>query len=495
MKCFKLLFKLEHFTKNIGCLLLTVFILIYLLLMVLYFIFGNQILKKIMYEAFNKKYITKKKSIVHFRKNDNKYNNKNLGDVKKNKTFAEKAINNQIIKNTIVEDKDKSKSKNNSNTNILSFQRRKTKKYTCKFHPVKLKLNSPPPKYGKKQSIKIFRRINKSKTTKYNNPLFINKKECKIDSEIRKKDKDISKNIIKNALKEGENNLNSNNSRLRLNLRNNDSLKNKRNASVVSIKNERETKDEKNIKEKSLEKNNIKNNKLPNAEGLNDQELNTLDYGSAVIIDKRTFLEYYWSLLKKGHLILFTFYPANDYNIMIIKVSFFIISFSLYMTINCFFFSDESMHKVYENNGEFNIIYEIPQILYSTLVSMVINKLLKYLCLSEKSILDLKKEKSKKTINGKSEEIEKCLKIKLIIYFGLGFLFMLFFWYFISTFCAVYTNTQLILIKNTLISFAISMIYPFGYEILPGIFRIPALRAKNQDQEFLYKLSKIIALI
>ncbi len=160
-----------------------------------------------------------------------------------------------------------------------------------------------------------------------------------------------------------------------------------------------------------------------------------------------------------------------------------------------FFFSDETMHKVFENNGEFNIIYQIPQILYSSIVSMITNILLKFLCLSEKSILDLKKEKSMKTISGKSEKIEKCLKIKLFIYFVLGLLLMLFFWYFISTFCAVYSNTQIILIKNTLLSFTLSMIYPFGYVLLPCIIRIPALRAKNQDQEFLYKLSKITALI
>ena len=215
----------------------------------------------------------------------------------------------------------------------------------------------------------------------------------------------------------------------------------------------------------------------------------------AIILDKRTFMQYYWSLLKKKQLILFTFYPSNDYNIRIIKMSFFIVSFSLYMTINGFFFSDSTMHKVYEDNGKFNIIYQIPQILYSTLVSMTINKLLKYLSLSEKSILDLKNEKNMKIATGKSQEIEKCLKIKLFVYFILGFLLMLFFWYFISTFCAVYSNTQTILIKNSLISFLISMIYPFGYALLPGLLRIPSLRAKNQDQEFIYRMSGIIALI
>ena len=72
---------------------------------------------------------------------------------------------------------------------------------------------------------------------------------------------------------------------------------------------------------------------------------------------------------------------------------------------------------------------------------------------------------------------------------------MLFFWYFISCFCAVYSNTQVILFKDTLISFAISMLYPIGINLLPGIFRIPSLRAKKKDKKCMYSFSKIIALI
>ena len=72
---------------------------------------------------------------------------------------------------------------------------------------------------------------------------------------------------------------------------------------------------------------------------------------------------------------------------------------------------------------------------------------------------------------------------------------MVFFWYFISCFCAVYKNTQMILIKDTLISFALSMLYPFGLNLIPGLFRIPALRAEKKDQKCLYKASQYIALI
>ena len=145
------------------------------------------------------------------------------------------------------------------------------------------------------------------------------------------------------------------------------------------------------------------------------------------------------------------------------------------------------MHNIYKNNGRYNIILQIPQIFYSSAVSSIINFTLKQLSLSEKNILELKKDKGN-YIN-KSKQIENCLRKKFIIFFILSFLLMAFFWYFISCFCAVYTNTQIILIKDTLISFCTSMLYPFGLNLIPGFFRIPALRAKNKDKKCLYNTS------
>ena len=42
------------------------------------------------------------------------------------------------------------------------------------------------------------------------------------------------------------------------------------------------------------------------------------------------------------------------------------------------------MHKVYEDNGSFNFVYQIPQIFYSSMISAIINIILKQLSLSEK---------------------------------------------------------------------------------------------------------------
>ena len=232
-----------------------------------------------------------------------------------------------------------------------------------------------------------------------------------------------------------------------------------------------------------------------NSNNLNDQELNNLEYEIAVIVDKRTYCQYYWSLLKKKQLILFTFLPSNDYNLFSIKIALFLLSFSLYFTINGFFFSDDTMHKIHEEKGAFNIFFQIPQILYSSVISSIINILLKTLSLSENNILAIKKFQDIKVAQNKSKEIFNCIKLKFIIFFFLSNLLILFFWYFIPCFCAVYTNTQIILIKDTLVSFALSMLYPFGLNLLPGLLRIPALKAKDKNKKTLYKFSNIVALV
>ena len=77
---------------------------------------------------------------------------------------------------------------------------------------------------------------------------------------------------------------------------------------------------------------------------------------------------------------------GNDYNVMSLKITLFLVSFSLYLTINGFFFNDKTMHKIYKDNGVFNIIFQIPQILYSSIITSVINIILKNLSLSEKQL-------------------------------------------------------------------------------------------------------------
>ena len=40
--------------------------------------------------------------------------------------------------------------------------------------------------------------------------------------------------------------------------------------------------------------------------------------------------------------------------------------------MNAIFFNDETMHKIYEDEGSFNLIYNLPQIIYSSIISGVL---------------------------------------------------------------------------------------------------------------------------
>ncbi len=100
--------------------------------------------------------------------------------------------------------------------------------------------------------------------------------------------------------------------------------------------------------------------------------------------------------------------------------------------------------------------------------------------------------KKKNYLENKVPQVIKCLLYKFIIFFFISFIFLFFFWYYLACFCAIYKNTQLHLIKDTIISFWLSMLYPIGIYFIPGIFRIPALKDKQSNKETMYKFSQII---
>ena len=210
-------------------------------------------------------------------------------------------------------------------------------------------------------------------------------------------------------------------------------------------------------------------------EYFNDEELNSLEYDYALNIDYRNYLQFYFSLLKQTQLIIFTFF-INDYNLFLLKIALFLISFALFFFMNALFFRDDSLHKIYVDEGKYDFIYQIPKMLYSTIISQAIAFLLEKLSLSQDEILELKElgdiEKIKKGIN----KIIKCIKIKCILFFIFGICLLFGFWYYISAFCSVYNNTQIPLIEDNFISFLTSMVYPFLFGLLPGIFRIWGLR-------------------
>ena len=491
LKCYKLAFDFSSFFKNIGRILMSIIIIILIVLVILYCILGKKKLKKYFDDILALKIIKKKqlnKDLLNYN-SDKKNKNKKI-KVKKYENFL---------------------------TNIFDInnkkQKKKNKNITWKKNKSSNKLpnmkNSFPPKKvlnSNSSSNNFFNINNKNSTSKRNNLFNINRNSLSKINNIP----NINKNSLnkKNSFKK---NLNFNSSsKIIYTSIDRNSLNNKKNLSkniYTEIKNKNNKIQKSNYKnsENKYFKNKV-NNKIENIINkekifgkinnyFTNEELNTMSYEDALKFDKRTYLEYYWSLLKKKQLILFALINNDDYNLKTLKIALFFISFSLFMTINTFFFSDSTMHNIYQDNGSYNVIKQIPIMIYSTLISTVINMLFKTLSLSEKKILEIKTEKIYQLAKEQSIKSFFCIKIRILIFFTICFIFISFFWYFISCFCAVYINTQKILINDTLIDFGLSMLYPFGFSLLPGIFRIPSLKDKKRARKCLYKISIYISWI
>ena len=112
---------------------------------------------------------------------------------------------------------------------------------------------------------------------------------------------------------------------------------------------------------------------------------------------------------------------------------------------------------------------------------------MKFFFLSQKDIVKLKYEKNKN--NMKYVMTIKFLIIKYICFFTSILLLSIFFWYYLSCFCSLYKNSQIYLFKIAIISFSFSLIYGFIIFLIPGIFRIAALK---NPRKFCFKISLII---
>ena len=267
-------------------------------------------------------------------------------------------------------------------------------------------------------------------------------------------------------------------------LRENKSINKKTNKNVKIIKRKSEISLDKNIMED-------KNIKIE----FNFFEFNSLSFKDAIIYDKRTYCEYYISLIKTKHPLLFGFCPIKDYNLMMIKICLFLLFFTSIYVINFLFFNKKTIHKIYMDEGHYDFIYFIPKIFISFLCSNFIYIIIRYIFLSERNLLKIRTQNSVEDAQRIAEKEKRNLIIKYIIFFIVGILLFIFFWMKLSSFGAVYQNTQIIVFQNTLICFAMSLIYPFFINIFPGIFRISSLNYYKKDKNCLYNFNKFLQIL
>ena len=113
-------------------------------------------------------------------------------------------------------------------------------------------------------------------------------------------------------------------------------------------------------------------------------------------------------------------------------------------------------------------------------------------------VYEIKALPPKEKKNGqKIMDILSRIQRKLTAFIIFTFILFLFFWYFISAFCAVYQNTQKIYLRDSMISFAISMLDPFIIYFFTNLLRcisLTKLCRKKCCGGCLYKTSDLIPI-
>ena len=455
-KCYNLIFNQNIFNKNFGNYIILSISSFYFVCFIFFIIKGIAPLKNILRnlsikteqeknKAVNKTFNNIKLDINNNINDKNNYINNNTSNNKKNnninsnqKNYNENKNNNNKINNL-------NKSNINNKSNYKNNKDNKSN-YNNKYYNVS---------YNKK--------IRRHKIINFSHPI----------KRTNYKNIQISKNNVDTKRKELIQGKNCNKKNFKESYKPNIIINSVRNNISFSSKIPLEF-PEKNNNNNRLENLNLENdegNKIP----LNAFELNELEYEEAIINDHRTFFQTYIDILSREHIIIFTFLICNDYNISYIKYIRFIFLLATDMALNVFFFSDESMHKIFLNYGKYNFIQQIPQIVYTTIISQLIEVFLCFLSMTDKHIYNIK-QLSHPWNKNIVLKILRCIKIKLVFFFIFTFIFFLFYWYTITAFCAVYENTQITYLKDSLLSFLLGIAYPFILYLFPTSLRILSLR-------------------
>ena len=217
------------------------------------------------------------------------------------------------------------------------------------------------------------------------------------------------------------------------------------------------------------------------------EDINELPFSQAINKDKRNFFEIFMSIIiQKLDLVNLIFV---EHKIRIMLVYQYILSLLIDLFFNTFLYSDDIVSNKYHNNGKLDLIVSILLSLASNILAAIICNYLNFSKGIEErleQILDIKKEFNYLYAIQKFIDI---IKIRVILYFIIELLFIGLSYYYIVIFCIVYSNSQISLLKNYLISLLESLITSIAISIIIVITRKIGIIYLNNN---LYNTSKYI---
>ena len=225
--------------------------------------------------------------------------------------------------------------------------------------------------------------------------------------------------------------------------------------------------------------------------------LNYYNYKQAIKYDMRDFWRIVFICMLHRQSILHTFFFKTDLEPQSLRICLFVFHYSCDFFLNALFYSTTKISDRYQYEGDYLFFYSLVNnltiSLFSTLTSFVLRLVLKYLINSKRRIEKIFRQEEKIMFKNKKAELPtvkknqmvkkikgiiSCLKIKIIIFILIEFPLMIFFTYYITVFCAVYGQTQISWITDSVISLLMSNLLDLLISFAVAGFYSISLRAQ-----------------
>ena len=212
--------------------------------------------------------------------------------------------------------------------------------------------------------------------------------------------------------------------------------------------------------------------------------LNICSFDEAKKKDYRSLLKIMYIYLLTKQAIFHAFLYRSSLELFTLRLCLLIFIISNDFALNALFYFDDKISEKYrykKNIILFALTKNVTIILLSTFIGFVILTLFTYLSNTTNSIREVfqkeeekikenKKykvsDKRKKEIQGKIENILKKYQIKIIINIIIQEFLLLFFWYYVTIFCHVYSSTQL----SWIIDSILTMIFRIIIDVILCLF-------------------------
>ena len=226
--------------------------------------------------------------------------------------------------------------------------------------------------------------------------------------------------------------------------------------------------------------------------------LNNYTYEEAIEYDKRSLCKLIYIFLLSRNILFRIFLLKSPFDSISVYGCALIFIFSNYLFYNILFYNDEIVSKRYrteENVFSFTFSTNMPNIFYSLfvvygvviIISLIINNTKRLRGIFQKEEEKLRKDANYTVIEERKKEILKELEDNLktqnkknYAFFIIEILVMLLYWYYITAFCHVFSNSQVSWILNTFSTIILRNILNFLVCFLFAIIYKVSLSQKSQ---------------